>query len=119
MATFLPEPGDTIGIGGSSHTFNPHPQVPYMAFGQEGAKAIVFQTEANNRLYALKQFKHFYRRPEIEDICQTLARYKLLPGLEVCERLCLTTQNNRQLIQQYLSKLPKVFRTFNNTGASE
>lgn len=100
MATFSPLPGDNIIIGEKNFSTMSHPVVPSMTFGQEGRKATVYQLKNNGNLFALKVFKPMYRQPSLFRTCQSLSKITL-PGLEVCNRLCLTTATHRSLLTKY------------------
>jgi serine/threonine protein kinase len=71
-----------------------------MPFAQEGRKAVVYQLGTNGSLYALKVFKPLFRQASLVGICQTLSQLDI-PGLEVCNRECLTLGSADRLLQQY------------------
>ena len=100
MARFEPHPGDLIRLNSATYHVMRHPGYPEMAFGQEGRKAIVYQLREARRLFAFKIFKPRYRQPELIATCEALSQLNL-PGLEVCERQCLTRSTANSLVAQY------------------
>ena len=103
MSEFNPSPRDQIVIGGLRYEVMPHPAVETFAFGQEGRKAFVFQLAAldDGRLYALKKFKLAFRVPELLAICDDLASFAAIPGLEVCRRQCLNARQHGDILAVY------------------
>jgi hypothetical protein len=71
-----------------------------MAFGQEGRKAIVYQTRSDTGFYALKIFKPQFRDVKMVDTSAALASL-YAPGLEVCRRECLTRATADSLVNKY------------------
>jgi hypothetical protein len=100
MPRFDPKPGDQLVLDPTTYRVTPHPVVPTMAFGQEGRKAIVYQLRSNSHLFALKIFKPSFRDASLVDTCQALS-HLTQPGLEVCERDCLTPSSAASLLRQY------------------
>lgn len=99
---FNPEPNERLMIGGRDFVVRPHPSVPAFAFGQEGRKAFVFQVSTpDGRLFALKKFKDLYRVRELEEVCNSLARFADWPGLEVCARECLVPGMHDDALSAY------------------
>jgi hypothetical protein len=103
VGEFNPSPRERIVIGGSRYEVMPHPAVETFAFGQEGRKAFVFQIAGldDGRLYALKKFKLAYRLPELLGICDALAPFATIPGLEVCSRQCLNVRQHPDILAAY------------------
>src|SRR5574341_53515 len=99
---FNPGPNETLTIGSRRFIVKPHPAVPTFAFGQEGRKAFVFQVSGpDGELYALKKFKQAYRVPELKDVCDELAQFAAMPGLEVCRRECLVFGEHDDTLSVY------------------
>lgn len=103
MSEFNPPPREQITIGGLRYEVMPHPAVETFAFGQEGRKAFVYQIAGldDGRLYALKKFKLAYRVPELVDICDALAPFATIQGLEVCRRQCLNARRYKDILTIY------------------
>jgi serine/threonine protein kinase len=51
--------------------------------------------------YALKVFKRHYRKSSLAPVCEALADLTVFPGLQVCERRCLTRDNAAGAISQF------------------
>lgn len=99
---FNPGPNESLTIGGHRYIVKPHPAVPSFAFGQEGRKAFVFQVSGpDGNLYALKKFKEAYRVPELKEVCDALAQFANMPGLEVCARECLVRGRHEDTLSMY------------------
>jgi hypothetical protein len=103
VGEFNPSPRERIVIGGVRYEVMPHPAVQTFAFGQEGRKAFVYQIGGldDGRLYALKKFKLAFRVPELPGICDALAPFATIPGLEVCRRQCLNVHQHRDILSAY------------------
>lgn len=101
MPRFDPQPGTQVHINALAFEVMPHPAASTMAFGQEGRKAVVYQVRNGDRLFALKIFKEQFRSPQLAEICTALFQLRSLTGLEVCERMCLTTSTAPELLRQF------------------
>jgi hypothetical protein len=103
VGEFNPSPRERIVVGGVRYEVMPHPAVQTFAFGQEGRKAFVYQIAGldDGRLYALKKFKLAFRVPELPGICDALAPFATIPGLEVCRRECLNVRQHRDILTVY------------------
>jgi len=103
VGEFNPSPRDQIVIGGLRYEVMPHPAVETFAFGQEGRKAFVFQLAGldDGRFYALKKFKLAFRVPELLAICDDLAPFAAIPGLEACRRQCLNSRQHGDILAVY------------------
>lgn len=92
-----------IKIYKEEYIFEEHPASPWMAYGQEGKKAIVYKLrkKADDSYYALKVFKETFRNPDLIANTKSLEELGDIEGLKVCKRRCITSQNNSSLIKSY------------------
>ncbi len=101
MPRFEPNPGEKFSLNGNTFQVMEHPSAPSLAYAQEGRKAVVYQVvDKDKKLFAWKVFKQAYRLPALVGTCQTL-RNLINPGLEVCERTCVTSNSAPELIKKY------------------
>lgn len=111
MSNFEPEPGDVVTLQLSRQNIKFRIDAskinPLFAHELEAGKAIIYRLvrqvapKGEPGMYALKKFKHQYQDSSMPAICNSLAGFKRIPGLEVCERYCLTDTNATTLLKQY------------------
>ncbi|MEA2559826.1 MAG: hypothetical protein QOH06_1330 [Acidobacteriota bacterium] len=110
MARFEPQPGQDfcLYVDGTERWFSgvQHPRVPSMVHSMEGGKATVYRLrhlQNPSSEYALKVMRRKHQDPALEEVCARLDRLKHLPGLAVCERLCLSPVRAARTIGEYPS----------------
>lgn len=106
MARFQPYPGMTIQIGAALYEFVPHPLFPpemEEVYVVEGGEALIYQIydRAVNEVIALKVMKATYRGEQIARATTLLQAYAQIPGLALCQRVCLTRASHPQVIERY------------------
>jgi hypothetical protein len=77
-----------------------HPKVADLVHAMEGTKAKVYKVEAvdaGSHEDALKGIEPEHQDPQLEHICRNLDGLTSIPGLEVCERQCLSPSGNKIL----------------------
>jgi hypothetical protein len=106
VADFQPHLGETLCVGTSCFGFMPHPYLPaemQEVYAVEGGEAVTYQLQdlSTAALWALKVSKGSYRGEHIARSVAALAPYAALPGLYVCNRLCLTRETAPEVVAQY------------------
>ncbi|HKD75080.1 MAG TPA: serine/threonine-protein kinase [Ktedonobacterales bacterium] len=106
MAKFQPTPGMRLQIGASIYEFVPHPLLPRdmgEVYVIEGGEAIIYQIydRAVDEYIALKLMKFAYRGESIARATAQLQNYVQIPGLALCQRVCLTRASHPQVIALY------------------
>ena len=108
MARFTMTVGEELSLTeGPVHrrfTALEHPGAVGMTHSMEGRKGFVFhlrELSTDSREYALKVMKKPFREKQIESVCAFLTQLKVRPGLQVCERICLTDDLDQDLLQQH------------------
>jgi hypothetical protein len=91
---FDPSPHDALTLFGQEFVVQPHPEVPAMAYGQEGGRATIFKIrDRSGGDFALKVFKASFRDPRQSKIAMRLADYKELPGLRAADRRVIAARD--------------------------
>ena len=82
----------------------PHPTVPGLAHTMERIHSTVFHLQEISHVgaeYALKVRSPKGRGPHLEQVCQLVGRLRSLPGLECCDRLCVTRDRFPETVALY------------------
>lgn len=99
---FRPKVNNYIEITNQKYYFSEHPAAKGMPYGQTGRRATVYQVrDKDNNLFALKIFTLSFQTPQIEKNAEKINAYSSLPGLQACQRMVITPQNNTSLLQNY------------------
>lgn len=102
---FYPEVNQKITIFGDAYSVSPHPMVADIPYGQEGRQAIVYclsqQGERNSKQLAIKVFKSAFQSQRFNKLARDLTPLAQIPGLSVCHRTVLTSENSSELLSQY------------------
>ena len=106
MALFRPRLDQTLAIDSQILGFMPHPLFPgdvNEVYAIEGAESVIYQLQelSTAALWALKVAKPAQRGEHIARSVETLRPYSALPGLFICQRVCLTRQRFPQLIATF------------------
>jgi tRNA A-37 threonylcarbamoyl transferase component Bud32 len=100
--SFRPTLTSQITISGTPYGFPEHPYAKGMPYGQTGRRATVYQVQdIYGRVHALKVFTRAFRSEQIAHSAVSLRLFATLPGLKVCARHVLTSQEHPELIGQY------------------
>lgn len=98
---FHPNVGDILTIGGVVYRMTEHPAAPGIPYGQEGRQAVVYRvTDDRQAQRALKVFKPRYRMPALVSLAERITPFATLPGLQACQRIVITPQQNGDLLRQ-------------------
>ena len=105
MSSFWrPEVGDTLTISGQTYVFDNLDNSPHMVFVAIGGRGRVYRLTQNGERYALKVFNAKFRSPTtgpaIIRAKEAVFPFRTLPGMEVCERSVLTSQQHPNLIKR-------------------
>ncbi|UOY91682.1 hypothetical protein MUG87_14445 [Ectobacillus sp. JY-23] len=97
--SFQPQVDEQITLFGRTYKIAKHPAVVGIdiPYGQEGRQGIVYQLYTDSDKAALKVFRSRFRDGRTEGD----TRYQYFPGLTVSERLKITKQNHKHLIETY------------------
>lgn len=97
------EPNQQLVIGDRTYRWMPHPEFPHKIYGQKGAKGTTYQLQdtATGKFYALKELHPEYRTRWMVKATKRIKAYNDVPGLEACQRLCLTRGDFPELIRPY------------------
>ena len=99
---FIPKLDTRITVQNSTLRFTEHPSAKNMPYGQMGKRATVYQVRnEQGKLLALKVFRKNFQTTDMLDICQRLAPFRRLTGLEVCQREVLIPNIHKALLDQY------------------
>jgi hypothetical protein len=99
---FRPTLTSQITISGTPYGFPEHPYAKGMPYGQTGRRATVYQVQdIYGRVHALKVFTRAFRTKQIANSAASLQPFANLPGLQVCARHVLISQEHPELIGQY------------------
>lgn len=103
MSSFSPQPGMSLRIAATHYQYMPHPIFAHHVFVIEGNEAFVYQLRdpARNTLHALKVFKPSYRGQYVAQRAIDLLAHKNVPGLYLCNRVCLSRETAPELIATY------------------
>jgi len=98
---FHPSVGDLLTVGSVVYRMTEHPAAPGIPYGQEGRQAVVYRVADDQQgQRALKVFKLRYRMPALVSLAERIAPFARLPGLQVCQRIVITPQQNGDLLRQ-------------------
>jgi tRNA A-37 threonylcarbamoyl transferase component Bud32 len=92
---FDPRPDEPVALGGAGRfRAVAHPAAPAYVHAAEGARAVVYRLHDldGGGAYALKVLKPRYRERTLVQRCAAVDGLKGIPGMDVCERFCLTAQ---------------------------
>lgn len=102
---FYPVVNQEIRIFGDAYYILPHPLVDDIPYGQEGRQAIVYALAKrggqNTQQLAIKVFKSGFRSHRLNKLARDLTPLAQIPGLSVCHRTVLTSENSSELLGQY------------------
>jgi serine/threonine protein kinase len=106
MLKFSPYVGLSLGVGGMSFAFVPHPLFPHdskTVFVVEGGEALIYQVRdvMTSSLYALKVMKPVYRSEHIARVVDRTKYFAHVPGFYLHSRICLTVTDYPDLIKTY------------------
>lgn len=87
-------PRDFIELSEKVYRIAEHPRLPGFAYVQEGRKAWIYKLQdiVSNQSYALKIFKPSFRSGDVALNLAHLKHYEELPGMQVCNRLVVTSK---------------------------
>src|SRR5258708_5029274 len=93
----------SLRIASTQYEWMPHPVFAHRVFVIEGSEAFVYQLRdpAHNTLHALKVLKPSYRGEYIAHRATHLLAHKNVPGLLLCNRICLTRESAPDLIAAF------------------
>ena len=99
---FRPTVGAILSINNINYKFTEHPVAMGMPYGQSGRRATVYQiVDDNGKFYAIKIFTQAFRDPRVASGVDLLKPYAEMPGLEVCERFVVTSENQPELTGEF------------------
>lgn len=107
MPSFSPAPDGRLelDVEGTTRRLRalPHPAAAVFVHAMEGAKGRVYhlRDEESGADCALKVMKTRFREPSLAMRCAALDGLKALPGMAVCERVCLTQRTSPAALARY------------------
>jgi serine/threonine protein kinase len=100
---FQPQHSKSLRIASTHYEYVPHPIFANSVFVLEGSEAFVYQLRdpVRNTLHALKVMKPSFRGEYIAQRALDLSGHQSIPGLYLCNRVCLTRQTAPDLISAF------------------
>jgi serine/threonine protein kinase len=103
VRTFAPTPDMQITVGKAHYSFVPHPLLPpemKEVYAIEGGEAVIYQLydRDTHEFMALKLLKRALRGKHLIEETHRLQTCVHIPGLKLCQRICLTRSRYPQLI---------------------
>src|SRR5574341_413503 len=102
MATFSPKIEEEIPISGEVYSFQPIPNLDKILYRAKREKSEVYRLRrtSDGTLFALKVFND--REERLINSTEKLYHFRTLYGLEeITDRICITEDNNKRLIETY------------------
>lgn len=96
------KPGDTLEIFGDIWRVEPNLFKKDSPLVLEGRKASICKIRNNQGSFsALKLFRKKFQEPVMEQICEKIQQFSIIPGMEACGRRVITPANNPHILAKY------------------
>lgn len=98
---FNPMPRERLVIRGTECVVQQHPSVPTLAYRKETRRSSDYQLKSDSGWYRLIKYKAPYRDPDKPQYSEAIFQFAELPGLEICDQICIHQPTDTSLVKLY------------------